>query len=108
MSDIPEGLPPLSSEQLAACKYVAPTASEHAEKRQYTLAYFWFAGYFILYGAYFYMGYHGTNADVLGSMKETLNYLTPLTGFVVGYFFNSSVSARRKDEALASVVTGTK
>ena len=99
-------VPTMTPEQILACKYVAPSYGDTSDRRQYLLAILWFSGYFGLYAAYFYMGFQGTNSDILLSMKETLNYLTPLTGVVLGYFYTSSVTSRRKDEALATAVAG--
>jgi len=100
-SDMTTDIPPV-------CKFVTQSSGDHSDRRQYQLAYLWFSGYFGLYGTYFYMGYHGINADVLSSMKETLNYLTPLTGVVLGYFYTASIGGRRKDETITSLVGASK
>lgn len=90
------------------CRYTPPVSGDLSDRRQYTLAYFWFTGYFSLYAAYFYMvGQQTIDKEALSSLKETLNYLTPLTGVVIGYFYTASISGRRKDEALANVAVSS-
>jgi len=44
----------------------------------------------------------------LAPARDVLQYLTPLIGVVIGYFFGGAASGRRKDETIAAVVTAAK
>lgn len=90
------------------CRYVPPVNGDKSDRRQYCLAYYWLTGYFLLDGAYFYLSYLQVDKEALASMKEVINYLTPLTGVVLGFFYTASVSGRRKDEAIANMAGSTK
>ena len=68
---------------------------------QYFLGLIMLVGYYALIGTFML-------ADVqenrLGPVKEILNYMTPLIGVMVGYFFGGALSGRRKDDMIAAAV----
>ena len=80
--------------------------ADTSEKHLYRLAYYYLTCYFGLILAYMALlaGLIGpaVSAENLAPVKEVLNYLTPITTMVAGFFFGGAFSGRHKDDALAA------
>ena len=67
----------------------------------YLLAFTMLLGYYALIAGFMFGDIEqGRQAPI----KEILNYMTPLIGVMIGYFFGGALSGRRKDDMIASVV----
>jgi len=95
MSEETAPIPPASAAQIAA------TQPSPGDGWLYGMGALVIVGYFGLIVLYMIGPVEETR---LAPARDVLQYLTPLIGVVIGYFFGGAASGRRKDETLAAAL----